>query len=233
MWKIISVLIVSFSVNFLAYSQDVQQEVVYLKNGNIIRGTVVEQIIGQSLKIQTADGSIFVYRIDEVEKIMKENATQAKRTVSSVPMNDITGYRGFVDIGYTEGLRDSGANRLELTTSHGYQFNPYFFTGMGIGVHYYMSMWRDDINVPFIPLFLDLRGNLMKGPIVPFVGMKLGYTLIIDDGILGSGVYIAPSAGVKYVLSESLALNMSLGYSMQIDEGSNIGGFSIKMGIEF
>ncbi len=50
----------------------VLQEVVYLKNGSIIRGTIMEQVPGVSLKIQTADGSVFVYSMDEVEKITKE-----------------------------------------------------------------------------------------------------------------------------------------------------------------
>ena len=45
------------------------QEVVYLKNGSIIKGVVIEQVPGESLKIQTYDGSIFVYKMSEVEKI--------------------------------------------------------------------------------------------------------------------------------------------------------------------
>ena len=48
------------------------QEVVYLKNGSIIRGTVIEQVPGQSLKIQTADG-----KMSEVEKITKEQSAKA------------------------------------------------------------------------------------------------------------------------------------------------------------
>lgn len=48
------------------------QDVVYLKNGSIIRGMIIEQIPNRSLKIMTADGSVFVYEIDQVEKITKE-----------------------------------------------------------------------------------------------------------------------------------------------------------------
>ena len=44
-------------------------DVVYLKNGSIIRGMVVETIPNETIKIRTADGSIFVYSLDEVEKI--------------------------------------------------------------------------------------------------------------------------------------------------------------------
>lgn len=47
-------------------------DVVYLKNGSIIRGLIMEQIPNESLKIQTSDGSLFVYKMEEVVKITKE-----------------------------------------------------------------------------------------------------------------------------------------------------------------
>lgn len=57
-------------------SQEVKKteyvDVLYLKNGSIIRGLVMEQIPNESIKIQTADGSLFVYKMDEVLKITKE-----------------------------------------------------------------------------------------------------------------------------------------------------------------
>jgi hypothetical protein len=45
---------------------------VYLKNGSIITGTVLEHIPSVQVKIQTKDGNIFVYKIDEIEKITKD-----------------------------------------------------------------------------------------------------------------------------------------------------------------
>lgn len=51
-------------------------EVVYLKNGGQVRGVIIEQVPNETLKIQTADGSIFVYKMSEVEKITKEQPKQ-------------------------------------------------------------------------------------------------------------------------------------------------------------
>lgn len=121
-----------------AYSQK-QQEIVYLKNGSVIRGTVIEQVPNKSIKVQTADGSIFVYQMNEVEKMTKETSKNTSGTISVFQDSNITGYRGFVDFGYTVGLGDYGVGRIELTTSHGYQFNPYFFAGIGTGIHYYVQ----------------------------------------------------------------------------------------------
>ena len=48
------------------------EEVVYLKNGTVIRGVIIEQVLGVSLKIKTRDQNIFAFDINEVEKITRE-----------------------------------------------------------------------------------------------------------------------------------------------------------------
>jgi hypothetical protein len=50
-------------------------DVIYLKNGSVVRGQIVEQIPNESVKIMTADGSVFVFKMSEIEKITKELAT--------------------------------------------------------------------------------------------------------------------------------------------------------------
>ena len=47
-------------------------DVVYLKNGGVRRGLIIEQIPGESLKIKTNDGSVYVFKMDEIAKITKE-----------------------------------------------------------------------------------------------------------------------------------------------------------------
>ena len=65
--------LLSFISVFSLLAQD-YQEVICLKNGSVIRGTIVEQQPNVLLKVKTADGSIFVYPMNEVEKITKEEA---------------------------------------------------------------------------------------------------------------------------------------------------------------
>ncbi len=64
------VLVVVFSI--ATFAQQNYQDVVYLKNDSIIRGMIIERVPNQYLKIQTKDGSVFVYKMIEVEKITKE-----------------------------------------------------------------------------------------------------------------------------------------------------------------
>src|SRR4051812_45874354 len=59
------------------------EEVVYLKNGSIIRGVIIEQVPGKSLKIQTKDRNVFVYQMEEVEKISKELLPESAKNTNS------------------------------------------------------------------------------------------------------------------------------------------------------
>lgn len=47
-------------------------DVLYLQNGSIIRGVILELIPNGQVKIQTNDGSVFVYSMDQVLKITKQ-----------------------------------------------------------------------------------------------------------------------------------------------------------------
>lgn len=240
MRRIFLLLIIWLSLNATAFSQNPLQETVYLKNGSVIKGTIVEQVPNHSIKIQTADGSIFVYKMEEVEKMTKEATySDPYRNTSYLKKHyDITGYRGFVDLGYTIGLGDFGIGRIEATTSHGYQFNPHFFFGAGSGIHYYCTDGAEDI---VVPLFLDFRGNFTKGAIVPFGGIKAGYSFVATESFEDFGAYLAPAIGVKFMMSKRAAFNLSLGYTFQFAEvydyyytsTENTGGLSFKAGFEF
>lgn len=59
------------------------EDVVYLNNGSVIRGVIIEQIPGVSLKIKTNDGNIFVYDMKDVTKMHKEESYESKNSTQS------------------------------------------------------------------------------------------------------------------------------------------------------
>jgi hypothetical protein len=61
------------------------KDIVYLKNGSVIKGTILEMIPEKTIKIQTADGNIFVYNMSEIEKVGKEAAAPAPATETKPP----------------------------------------------------------------------------------------------------------------------------------------------------
>lgn len=77
----IRTILIAFAVAFFAATQVVAKEmedVVYLKNGGIVRGTVIEQVAGKSLKIVRFDGKEFRYKMKEIDKISKETVMRMR-----------------------------------------------------------------------------------------------------------------------------------------------------------
>ena len=76
-YLVVAVAMVSVSVtNETWAATDHMESVLYFKNGNVIRGVIVEQVLGESLKIQTREGNILKFQVDEIEKITTERLTQ-------------------------------------------------------------------------------------------------------------------------------------------------------------
>ncbi len=67
-------------------AQNTVEDVLYLKNGSILRGRIIEFIPEQHVKIQILGGSIFNYPSTEVLKITKESVFRDP----SAPINEIT-----------------------------------------------------------------------------------------------------------------------------------------------
>ena len=61
----------AFVVVSPAFAQQME-DVVHLKSGGLIRGTIIEQIPSKSLKIKTRDGNVFIYTMDEIAKMSRE-----------------------------------------------------------------------------------------------------------------------------------------------------------------
>lgn len=125
-------------------------------------------------------------------------------------------YKGYVDAGYSIGIGDYEFGRVEINTSHGYQFTPYFFLGAGIGLHFMPSYETSGMDIPLdvrgskvdIPVFANIRSHFSKGKFAPFVDLK-GGTYITNGG----GLYVIASVGIRYALNDKQGLSLSLGYT--------------------
>lgn len=128
-----------------------------------------------------------------------------------------------------------------LNLTLGYQFNSYFYAGIGTSLDGYDS----DL---FVPVFADFRYFFLEGQFTPFAFADVGYGIPIDvDENLGSGLMVNPGFGLKYFLTRTLAVNGSLGYryqSMPIEMVDDLTGttttnpnyiqsFTIRIGLQF
>jgi hypothetical protein len=68
----LNISIVVFFISIIAFAQTQTRDVLYLKNGSVIKGAITEMNPNTGIKIKTADGSVFVYKMDEIVKTEKE-----------------------------------------------------------------------------------------------------------------------------------------------------------------
>ena len=220
-----------------SFGQNNYQDVVYLKNGSIIRGVIIEQVPNKSIKIETADRNVFVYQMDEIEKLTKEQS-QGKSASFRDNSGLQSGYKGIVELGYQIGTGDFGMDRIKLNIINGYQINPYFSLGFGTGLRYYF-----DADAALIPLFADFRANFINNKTSPYFSLGIGYSLDATNGFEGVGFLLEPTVGVSFKVSDKSAINVGLGYAMQKMKfydywygstyNENSGAISINVGISF
>lgn len=232
--SLLTLLLLGISTHAQAQQNGRPVDVVYLKDGSVIRGQLLEYNPAESVRIQTADGSIYVYDADRLERIDKEHGdfwTDSPDEMRRRARHTLTGYKGFVDLGLT-----SHDKSLQLDTSHGYQFNNYVYLGAGLGIHNYYD-FKDNLFV--VPLFLNFRVNFVNERVTPFLDLKLGY----GSGDL-EGSYTALGLGLRIGVGGKKAVNLQLGINSQAtdyeyyDYDSYIvyelmGGFSFRVGFEF
>ncbi len=88
---------------FISFGQGGYTDVVYLKNGSIIRGMIIEQVPNKSIKIQTSDNNIFVYQIDEIEKMTREQVAGSEK--SGAVKTGAKGGQGTAKKGFSLGMK--------------------------------------------------------------------------------------------------------------------------------
>ncbi len=252
MKKLITLILFTF-ISTLVFAQNNYQDVVYLKNGSVIRGIMIEQIPNETIKIETADRSIFVYKMDEIEKITKEEKKVEKseeKTVAKVNVQEPTntegsglqtGYRGIAEFGYQFGLGDYGLDRFKFNMINGGQVSPFFFIGGGVGLRYYF-----DDDVALVPVFVHARANVLDNKVSPYFALSIGYSFNATDDFSTGGLMVSPATGVTFVVSKKVNLNVGLSYEMQSVEfyyynyygysttsRENSGALSIDFGLSF
>lgn len=182
-------------------------EVVYLKNGNAIKGTIIEQIPNVSLKIQTKDGSLFVFKFDEIEKITKEPKKEEPLPSYEIPTftdnpqpspysyvrrkrfeYTRTGFYGNIKHGFMAfGGFHFGVLAGYQPTSHwafgiGLSFDHYFDVNGGVTGDDNTGYYNRETERPIMmPLYLENRFYFTTTRTSPHLFLDFGYTTVLES----------------------------------------------------
>jgi hypothetical protein len=71
MKKLLAILTISL-LTLAGAAQQSQQDVIYLKNGTVVRGKIVEQLPDHGIKVYTSNRTMVEFKADEIDKMEKE-----------------------------------------------------------------------------------------------------------------------------------------------------------------
>ncbi|KYP15422.1 hypothetical protein [Flavihumibacter sp. CACIAM 22H1] len=195
---------------FSSFGQGKKEDVLYLKNGSIIRGKILENN-DQQAGIQVQDGTVWKFSKAEILEIKSENRFRNLHYKSK-------GFAHFTELGPLVAGKTTVAGvttaAFSFQTINGYKFSQAAMVGFGTGVDLYATQ-------TVVPLFASFRGDLSsKGTVLPFYFIDAGYGANITQNApngedFKGGLLYAAGLGVKIPFNRSAGFLLSMGYRYQ------------------
>jgi hypothetical protein len=188
----------------ICFAQPVKKDAVYLMNGSILRGKIIENVIGKYIKIEMIGSSILVIPEQEIDHIILREALPVKQREAKQ-----AGVEVFPAITFYGGSSSTGG----FTTVTSYRFPFRLSAGAGIGIEWFKTAG--------LPVFADIKYSFLKGSITPFVYSQAGYTLPLaknQDGeymTYHGGPLFGAGVGLRKNFTNRNAFIFSLGYRYQ------------------
>jgi len=160
------VILIMLTIIALPLSAQKIKDALYLKNGSIIYGKLLE-ISDNTYRIQTSDGSLFIYSSEEVDKFLKESPAFNGRK---------TGGAGFaLEGGLLVGSQNSDFDApFSFNIIINYTNATKNIFGIGSGVEFLGST--------FSPLFFEYKRLFNDHKTAPFIFFRGGALIHTGDG---------------------------------------------------
>ena len=195
-------------------------DVVYLKNGSIIRGVIIEQVPNELIKLQTADGNLFVYQTSEIEKIIKETPTNQSQNTFALREKSLNQRRGYIGLSVGPSFAVGDYSDLPVgAVLNLVDFGYLFSDNIGIAGKWFGTGYsEDDVSLGIGGL---LAGLLASTPISPKINLEgkvlIGFSVFtLDDGYetITSDPYFAYDIGVglRFNTSDKVSLLLNADY---------------------
>jgi len=181
------------------------EDVVYLKDGSIIHGTIIEEVPGVSIKIQTNDGNTFFYKTKLITKI-----------THSTPDESANQDQSGDNSGAVVTPRQSNLSNV-FTSDPNASFSEFsLFGGVGISTMGTINTFNNDVLTPDYGSDYDLSplmysGNFGLGWFTNHIGLKwtLTYGVNVSTYTYGDTYYNETDFYV-YEYGSELELDLSL-----------------------
>ena len=206
----LSFLLISVSI----IAQKPVRDVIYLNNGSIIRGNIIEISENKTLKIESGD-NVLVFDMAEVQRVTKEKYS-AVPFIESVPKK--SGYINITSFGILTGPKESTSMApISIETVNACRLLNKYSLGLGLGLDIYDKM--------HVPVFLDCRYQVFNRNISPLIIFKGGYSLpagrdnnfnyYYSESYSKGGPMLGAGAGLQFRINSNNLVVISLAWRYQ------------------
>lgn len=199
---IISLLIFTGTINSQNESDDKTIDIIWLKDGSRLRGTILEWDLEKGMKFQLATGATIFIEKTDIEKVVQES-TETEKVDRSVRNTYLPRPYSFREQGWyhnTSGfLNISAMGGAGVHHVMGYRFNRMFGVGLGTGIESHDFNWVRNI----VPVYAEARGFFLPQKITPYYAVKIGYGFALNDPNSGTtdargGFHFSPELGMRF-----------------------------------
>lgn len=208
------ILILFISTSVSAQKQKIQ---VFLKNGSIVKGKLIETWSPDNIKVES-NHTIWVFNESEVDTII---SGKTKNELKPAEIDYFINVEYGVLLGNSNNEDDAAG---VFHSSFNYRLIQNFYAGAGAGVEYYMEQ-------SYIPVFAKFEYRFRQTKFSPHLFLKTGYLIPGEKNHLseiyeqydsrnipakylnaGGGIIVNPGFGFSSMLGENFGLCFSMGY---------------------
>jgi len=206
-------------------------DIVYLKDGSVLKGQIVSYEQGRSLLFKLQNGETITLQDANIARIVQDTGeprsnsydglTQTRpKKVKKEPVYNFS-ERGFYDVLSLGSLNTRTSNSefkmgISLHNVAGFQFSRMLGIGLGLGIETYGT---DDREVIY-PVFAEFRGYFNKKIKAPYYTLNAGYGFMATNERefiteARGGWMLHPAVGLRFSANKHSNITADIGYKFQ------------------
>jgi len=216
-------LIITFLIGMFlpshAQTPKYEDDVLYLKNGSVLRGELIPTSSAETITFRLLDGQVMHFAKTEIETLQKESARfrKVRPNYKGGAWRPPYVFRGGYYRKFSFGLASGQSGGFGVTSpymdiSYGYNIHPRLQLGIGTGFHGYGEGL-------LIPAYLDIGSRILQKNYSPVVNLQAGYSFTMTTNWRNEefrgGLMLHPSIGMSMPGKDGREIIISLGYRHQ------------------
>lgn len=217
--SILLLFVMTITLSITAQSIGDYKDVIHFKNGTSIEGVIIEQVPGESIKVQANDGKVYFFPVEDIARFTRElSVKESKGGSEVVSTNSLAEQEEIVEdkIKWSDNfkLKKKGyfveADLLLNTTAqgirvtNGYKFGRFGLLGVAVGLENVVNNYWDLVTIPELTFNIVYSGEILNKRITPFYQVEVGYGIALDRKTDYSNYYYDLSIDSYYPLNQTI-----------------------------